>query len=120
LSGIYFGVAAVFSYLLHKTYETTVIPDQQQVIFLLFSGIAITGASYNMWAYGIKNGNLKTLTLLSFSNPIVSIGLLIFFGKTTPSPSLAAACFLVTAGCMSSHLVTIAKKKLLFSSLQSK
>ena len=98
MTGMYFGPAAFFSYIFHIYFEVTIAPDTHEWIYLLFTGIGITGAAYRLWDFGIKNGNLRILTLLSYTNPIISIGLLIAFGAASPSSNLAIACFLVTAG----------------------
>ena len=47
------------------------------------------------WDYGVKHGNLPLLGVLSYLTPMISVILLVVFGFTQPTGSLALACGLI-------------------------
>lgn len=96
--GMYCGVNAVLSLLTHFSFEPTVIPSGIQWAALVAMGFTTQGAAYFLWDYGIKRGDFKLLSVLSYGNPVLSVGFLILFGLATLSTSLIVACLLVTLG----------------------
>lgn len=65
---------------LHVTLEETVMPNPLQWLVLCLMGIGITGLAYYLWDKGIKKGNFQLLSILSYTNPILSISWLALFG----------------------------------------
>lgn len=94
--GIYYGFCMVFCLILHTQFETTVAPSTPQWLALLFMGATVYGLAYFFWDFGIGRGHFKLLSILSYGNPILSIGLLIVFGFAKPSIWLFVAALLVT------------------------
>lgn len=96
--GIYCGVGALCSFLLHYRYEQFIYPSGEQWFVLVFLGITTQCLAYLFWDFGIKKGDIKLLTILSYSNPILSIAFLIAFGMAEPSKPLFIATILVSLG----------------------
>lgn len=66
--------------LLHLSLEETVMPTPYQWLILGLMGVGIAGIAYYLWDKGIKKGNFQILSLLSYTNPILSITWLYLFG----------------------------------------
>lgn len=93
--GIYCGFGLILSLCMHLYYEETVIPSFENVLALIFMGIATHCLAYFFWDYGIKKGNFKLLSILSYFNPIISILILILLGFAKPSYALCLATVLI-------------------------
>lgn len=98
--GVYCGVAALLSLFSHVACETFVMPNAKQLAFLAVIGITSQGAAYYFWDYGIKKGDYKLLCILSYFNPILSVGLLATFGFTHFTTQLLSATILVSLGAI--------------------
>jgi drug/metabolite transporter (DMT)-like permease len=96
--GIYCGIGSVISLIAHLTYEKFVMPTLFQLAVLFFIGLFVSGAAYLMWDYGIKKGNIKLLAILSYMNPILSIGFLSLLSNVELNSKIAYACILIAAG----------------------
>lgn len=96
--GIYCGIGAIFSLLLHFYIEPHYLPSSNQWLILIMMGITTQCLAYFFWDFGIKRGDFKLLSILSYGNPVLSICFLILFGMAKPSAELAIACLLVTTG----------------------
>lgn len=98
LIGICCGISAVLSLLTHCVFEDFVMPSTMQFCLMAILGFTSQGLAYYFWDFGIKNGNYRLLYVLSYFNPIISIGFLILFGFTAPSPVLFTSAVLVCMG----------------------
>ncbi|QRN03167.1 EamA family transporter [Legionella sp. MW5194] len=96
--GLCCGLAAVSSGVLHMTYETTVLPQGREWAVLLLMGLTTQGLAYFFWDFGIKKGDFKLLSLLSYGNPMLSMLVLILLGMATPTRELLIAFSLVALG----------------------
>lgn len=96
--GIYCGIGALCSILLHFRLEVLVYPHWEQWLILIMMGMTTQCLAYFFWDYGIKRGDFKLLTILSYGNPVLSIVFLIICGMASPSIELLVACMLVTTG----------------------
>lgn len=117
LIGIYCGLAALFSLITHCGIETFVMPNTSQICYLGLIGLTSQGLAYYFWDIGIKRGHYKILCVLSYFNPILSIGMLVIFGFTVMTSSLTIAVLLVSLGAVvasqkfSNFLATLIKTK---------
>lgn len=101
--GMYCGIGMLLSIIAHMQFEVNVMPTFIQWFVLIFIGLTTQGASYYFWGHGVRQGNIKLLSILSYANPILSIALLIVFGMTEPTSTLFVASILVTlAGIIAS------------------
>ncbi len=83
----------------HLVSETTVWPrDGGQWAAIVALGAGPAGASYYLWDFGMKRGNLRAVGVLSYAAPLLTAALLVTCGRATLHWSLAAACALITAG----------------------
>ncbi len=96
--GIYCGVGAICSLFIHFQWETTLIPANNQWLILIVMGMTTQCLAYFFWDFGVKRGDFKLLSILSYGNPILSILFLIFFGMADASYELFIACALVSLG----------------------
>jgi len=93
--GIYCGLGFILSFLMHLAYEKTIMPTLSNFISLIFMGIATHCLAYFFWDYGVKKGNFKLLSILSYFNPIISISILIIAGYSKPTYVLFISSFLI-------------------------
>ncbi|KTC99554.1 DMT family transporter [Legionella erythra] len=96
--GLYCGFAALVSGILHGTYETTQLPQSKKWTVLLLMGLTTQGLAYFCWDFGVKNGDFKLLSLLSYGNPVLSMLVLILLGMASPTRQLVIAFSLVALG----------------------
>lgn len=78
--GMYCGIGSAISLLLFLPSHEFVVPTLNQNLIMLFMGAASTACAFLFWDFGAKNGNIKTLGLLSYFTPILSYIMLIIFG----------------------------------------
>lgn len=98
--GIYCGVGALFSVLLHHQYETYVMPSLQQSFILFIMGLTTQGAAYLLWDSAIKKGDHQLLSVIAYTTPVASILLLIAFNMTSFTLPLLIATMLVSLGAL--------------------
>ncbi len=96
--GMYCGVGAAISWFLHTGMESTVVATNFQWFIMLLMGVTTQGLAYALWDLGLKRGNFALLSTLSYGTPLVSIALLVLFGKAEPKLSLLFASILVVVG----------------------
>lgn len=96
--GIYCGLGALCSLGIHLHFEHALMPGIGQWFILIIMGITTQCLAYFFWDFGVKRGDFKLLTILSYGNPVLSIGFLILFGMAKPSIELWLACILVSLG----------------------
>ncbi|MFN3234175.1 MAG: DMT family transporter [Gammaproteobacteria bacterium] len=96
MMGVYCGIGGLISFMLHMHMETTALPSIDQWVALIIMGFTTQGLAYFFWDYGVKGGNFKLLSVLSYGTPIASVALLVLFGVTKNSGNLMIACLLVT------------------------
>ncbi|MCB1112977.1 MAG: EamA family transporter [Chlamydiales bacterium] len=111
MNGMWCGLAALCSYILHLLLEPTVVPTLYQMGILLFMGLGILSLSLFLWSHGMKQGNFNLLNVLSYLTPLFSVLILILIGKTHFRTSLIVACQLIILGGMLCYLIDWAKKK---------
>jgi drug/metabolite transporter (DMT)-like permease len=100
LIGLFCGCGMCLSLITHFSTESTVIPTTFQWMILLIMGITTQGAAYFFWNYGIKKGNFRLLSLLSYGNLILSMLFLILLGYAELTTYLIVACLFVTFGAV--------------------
>ena len=66
------------------------------------------GAAFYAWDHGVKHGNIQVLGAASYAAPLLSTLVLIAAGAAEPTPTIVAACLLITAGAV------LAAKSMLF------
>ena len=64
-------------------------------IALLLLGLGPVGAAFLIWDIGMKRGNVAYLGVLGYASPVISTGLLIVLGLTSPSWALVVAVALI-------------------------
>lgn len=102
--GLYSGIGMVISMLAHLKLETTVIPNTSEWIICITLGLTGAGIAYQLWDYGIKNGNINLLSSLTYLTPAISMWMLVSFGRQDMSWQLVIACGLVVIGVLIGNL----------------
>lgn len=100
MTGAYCGITALLSAICHLLFEQTVVPTTSEWLTTLALGVGPVGASFFAWNYGMKHGNLKLLSTLSYLAPLISGALLVCFGRSDYSWRLLAAGVLIMFGAM--------------------
>ncbi len=100
LIGFFCGIGMVGSLICHFQFETTVMPTMNQFLTIIYMGLTTQGLAYFFWDYGIKNGNYQSLSLLSYSNAIISMVWSVLFGFTEFSFNLVFAFTLITVASL--------------------
>lgn len=96
--GIFCGIGALLSLVMHVVVEATVVPTFNETLLLILMGLTGQGAAYYCWDFGVKRGDLKLLSVFSYFGPVMSLALMILFGYAQFSLTLLVACSLVVAG----------------------
>lgn len=94
--GLFFGVGALCSFGIHFSIETTVIPNNEQILFLVIIAILTQYFAYYAWQLGIQKGNAQLLSLLSYGTPIMAVIWLAMVGIAHMSIHLMIAALLIT------------------------
>ena len=95
VTAIYCGIAAVGSFVSHCVSEVFIMPTLSQSIILVIMGVTTHSLAYIFWDFGIKKGNFRLLSILSYANPIISIFFLVLLGFAPYSNNLLIAAVLV-------------------------
>jgi drug/metabolite transporter (DMT)-like permease len=95
MMGVFFAGSSILSTISHVTSETFIMPTIEETGYIAIMGFTTFGIAYFAWDYGVKNGNFKLLKTGAYAVPLLSIGLLVIFGKAHPSIELAIATVLI-------------------------
>lgn len=119
--GIYCGFSALISLIAHFSIEASVLPSASQWLILVVMGLTTQGFAYFFWDFGVKKGDFKLLSILSYANPIFSVILLLVFGMAQPSLSLMLATLSIAlAGFIGSLPNNRFKPKVSYASVTQK
>ena len=102
--GAFCAITAVLSFICHLLFENTAIPSFKNILAITALGIFPMGIAFFTWDYGIKHGNIKALSSLSYLAPLLSAVLLVIFGAAEFSYKIAVACILITGGAFLASL----------------
>lgn len=93
------GTTAILAWAAHIALETTVWPDSP-IAWLAVIGLGLgpVGSAFFLWDHAVKHGDLRVLGVSAYAAPMLSTLLLVAFGLTTPSWTLALACTLIAGG----------------------
>lgn len=96
---IYCAATAILSALAHLAFEQTAWPSGSigwaSVIAL---GLGPVGIAFFTWDIGMKRGNIAFLGAASYAAPLLSTLALVAAGINKPTPALALAALLISAG----------------------
>jgi drug/metabolite transporter (DMT)-like permease len=92
---------AILSAICHIFLETTVWPEQtSQWLAVAALGIFPVGLAFYTWDYGVKNGDIQLLGVVSYASPVLSTLALIVAGFADASWQVLTACILVPGGAL--------------------
>lgn len=95
----------------HLLWETTIWPEKfWQWVAVIGLGLGPLGLAFYVWDHGVKHGDIQILGAASYSAPLLSTLILIFFGFAQFTWAVGAACLLITLGAV------IASKDMIFRS----
>ena len=96
---VYCLATAVLSLLAHLAVEQTQWPSGiLGWAAVLALGIGPVGAAFFTWDIGMKRGDIQLLGVASYAAPLLSTLVLVAAGIAEPTPILAVATVLITAG----------------------
>lgn len=92
---------AGLSWLAHLAFETTVWPDGPAAWAAIAAlGAGPVGLAFYLWDVGCKRGDIQLLGVGAYAAPLASTGALVAAGVARPTPDLALAAVLITAGAV--------------------
>ncbi len=94
--GMYCGIGAVCSIFTHFYYESTVIPTVNQLGVIILMGLTTQGLAYFFWDIGVKRGNFRLLSVLSYTCPVLSVIFLIASGYAHLDSAIVLGCFFIS------------------------
>jgi len=95
--GMYCGISAIFSLLTHFSYEVTVIPTISQWFIIFLMGLTTQGLAYFFWDIGVKRGDFRFLSILSYFTPVLSVAFLVLLGRAQLDYTTAIGCVLIVS-----------------------
>lgn len=98
--GAYCGITAILSFILHLIFEKTVDPGSTGWMVILLLGLGPVGLAFFTWDYGVKNGNIQILGVLSYCAPLISSFMLVWAGLAELSWRMLAACLMIVCGSL--------------------
>ncbi|MEH6444075.1 MAG: EamA family transporter [Oceanospirillaceae bacterium] len=99
--GLFCGVCALLGWLCHFYLEQSYFPENtQQWLAVLSLGLGPLGLAFFAWDYGVKQGNIQLLGVLSYATPLISTAMLITFTDILPSSTLYIACSAIILGAL--------------------
>jgi drug/metabolite transporter (DMT)-like permease len=103
------AATALLSLACHLLLEETVWPaNAGEWLAVAGLGLLPVGAAFYTWDHGVKHGNIQVLGACSYAAPLLSTLILIAAGRAEATPSILAACLLITGGA------ALAAKTMLF------
>lgn len=107
----YCAITTALSIIAHLLFEVTVWPTTIiQWAAIVGLGLLPVGAAFYVWDYGLKHGDIQVIGASSYAAPLFSTIILIVFGTTDFSWSIAAACILITLGALIAAKSLLLKK----------
>lgn len=91
---------AVLALICHLLFEPTRLPQGIGWLGVIGLGLGPVGSAFFTWDVGVKHGDLRLLGLLAYFTPLLSTLVLIATGYAEPTPLLALAALLITAGML--------------------
>lgn len=98
--GLCAGGASLISLILHLNFEESAVLCSQDALFIFLAGSCPIGVGFFLWDKGVRFGNVRLLSVLTYFVPILSIGLLIIFGYSIASRVLFQSSTLVLLGTL--------------------
>ena len=90
---------ALLSALAHVALETPQWPERTTGwLAVIGLGLGPVGAAFFTWDVGMKRGDIQMLGVASYAAPLLSTIALMIAGEAEPSPLIALAALLITAG----------------------
>ncbi len=103
------AATSALSLVCHLALEETVLPaNAGEWLAVVGLGLMPVGAAFYAWDVGVKKGNIQVLGAASYAAPLLSTLALIVTGFAEPTPTVLAACVLITSGAV------LAAKSMLF------
>ncbi len=96
---VYCAATAILSALAHFAFEQTAWPSGSLGLASVAAlGLGPVGIAFFTWDIGMKRGNIQFLGAASYAAPLLSTLALVAAGISNPTPALALAALLITAG----------------------
>ncbi|VAW18989.1 Permease of the drug/metabolite transporter (DMT) superfamily [hydrothermal vent metagenome] len=100
---------AGLSAIAHLALERTVWPgDAGEWLAVVALGVGPVGLAFYTWDIGVKHGDIQVLGAVSYAAPLLSTAVLIGFGYSPLTWTVAAAAVLITSGAV------LASKEMIF------
>ena len=92
---------SVLAFICHFLFEETVLPDTAFLWFMyVILGAGPVGASFYLWDYGMKKGDIRALGAASYLSPIFATVFLAWAGFGELTTTVIISCVLVVLGAV--------------------
>jgi drug/metabolite transporter (DMT)-like permease len=91
-----FGLVAIGSLVLHLQKEVFVFPNYFEGLIIILMGVTQMGLAFYLWECSLKKGRIKVLSLASQAIPVLSILILVIFGKATFDQNILTATLAIS------------------------
>ena len=102
--GLYCGIGAMISLVLHLSMETFVMPSSHEWMMAIITGATGGGIAYQLWDAGVKRGDIYLLSSLTYVGRLIGMILLVCFGKEALTQNLVLACLTTSLGILFSNI----------------
>lgn len=103
--GLFCGLCALLGWACHLMFETTVWPSNYAVwLAVIALGLGPLGFAFFAWDFGLKQGNIQILGILSYAAPLISTALLIVFTDRQAELQIYIACLAIVCGALIASL----------------
>lgn len=99
--GLVFIISSALAALLHFIFEPqTIFPQTNSLFYIITLGLLPSGSAYIAWKHGIRHGNIRILSLLSYIGPLSAIFWLSFLNIIKLDFSFLAAFIFIFSGAV--------------------
>ncbi len=98
------GATTVIAVILHFNLETTVSLSFYQLLLIFIIGMGPSCLAYYVWNHGVKNGDIRVLSSISFIGHFIALSLLVLAGYSEFKWQTAIACALIVGGAITGSL----------------
>lgn len=93
--GVFYAAAAVLAFAFHVALEPWVTPTLPQWGAIGLLGLLPMGLALFCWDFGLKKGDVQSLGIMSYVEPVVGVALVVVIGQGTVHASMLLSGFVI-------------------------
>ena len=79
--GVFYAASALVAFICHSAFETWITPTGTQGMAVAALGLLPMGLALYCWDFGLKRGDVPTLGVVSYVEPLIGAGLVVALGQ---------------------------------------